>query len=160
MIVIGNGRRGPDVERWQRFLLKEQLLDGTADGIFGALTDKATRAFQRREGLAVDGRVGLETLLRAQTFGFMPLRRLAQAEVTPELAAFAKQILREHRMDAFGTEVPLASAGKQYVARIEQHYHAPGGPIMPWGYHPGVSLLGFVTLGPQDNVLNDPSDGD
>ena len=48
--------QGPVVERIQRALV---VVD---DGVFGELTHKAVVAFQKREGLLVDGMVGDETL--------------------------------------------------------------------------------------------------
>lgn len=43
--------------------------------------------------------------------------------------------------EPYGTEVPFQIGGVRYVARIEEHYHPPGGPRKPWGYHGGVSLF-------------------
>jgi hypothetical protein len=68
-------------------------------------------------------------------------RRLKQTEVTPELTQKAKDILREHGRDPYGTKVPFETGGTNYMAVIEQHYHEPGGPLKPWGYHHGVSLF-------------------
>lgn len=52
---IRKGSRGKDVERIQRAVgLKEK----DVDGIFGAGTEKAVKAYQRRHGLASDGIVG------------------------------------------------------------------------------------------------------
>ena len=45
-ISISLRSRGPDVRRWQLFLRGQGLLDQTADGIFDAGTDFATRRFQ------------------------------------------------------------------------------------------------------------------
>ena len=69
-------------------------------------------------------------------------RRVLGSEVTPELTTKAKEILKSHGQQAIGTTVPFeASDGKQYLGIIEQHYHEPGGPLKPWGYHHGVSLF-------------------
>jgi hypothetical protein len=40
-----------------------------------------------------------------------------------------------------GTQIEVEIAGKQYVARIQRHFHPEGGAIKPWGHHRGVSLL-------------------
>ena len=50
-------------------------------------------------------------------------------------------MLQEQRDAQLGTEVPFSINEKRYIARIERHYHPEGGPIRPWGYHKGVSLL-------------------
>jgi len=69
------------------------------------------------------------------------LRRLKTNEVSPEMLAIAQRMIREHHHDRPGTEVPFDVGSESYVARIERHYHPEGGPVKPWGYHPGVSLL-------------------
>ena len=49
------GSRGDEVTRVQQRLIQYGYLDGAADGIFGAATEAAVRAFQRDHDLAVDG---------------------------------------------------------------------------------------------------------
>ena len=66
--------------------------------------------------------------------------RLPQSEVTPELAQAAQQLLEKHTDAPLGSEFTLEYAGKRYVARIEEHYHEPGGPDRPYGQHRGVTL--------------------
>ena len=68
------------------------------------------------------------------------LARLPQSEVTPELAAAAQRLLEKHPDAPFGTEFDLEYGGKRYVARIEEHYHEPGGLDRPYGHHRGVTL--------------------
>jgi hypothetical protein len=70
-------------------------------------------------------------------------RRVTSAEVTPELAGMARQILADHGGNPYGTLIPFSSPGlvHDYAGLIEQHYHEPGGPVQPWGYHHGVTLL-------------------
>ena len=53
--VLDKGDRGPDVAELQRRLGIDD------DGVFGPLTDKAVRAFQQKNGLTVDGKVGPKT---------------------------------------------------------------------------------------------------
>jgi hypothetical protein len=46
----------------------------------------------------------------------------------------------------YGTLSPfVASNGQTYATWIEQHYHTPGGAMMPWGLHHGVTLLAKTT---------------
>jgi len=78
----------------------------------------------------------------------MELRRLTNSEVTPEITQQAKLILAGHHSDAFGTEIPFVADGTRYMARIERHYHPPGGPLHPWGPHPGVSTFAIVEGSP------------
>ena len=55
MKVIKKGSRGKAVKIWQ------VIVGADPDGVFGAKTDAATRDFQRRKGLEIDGIVGKNT---------------------------------------------------------------------------------------------------
>jgi hypothetical protein len=156
VVALSVGRRGPDVERWQRFLNDRNLRGGAPDGIFGSETDAATREFQRQNQLTVDGIVGQKTLLRAQELGFIACRRLRDDEVTDELRVEAIRIRDAHWQAPFGSEFPFAIDGTHYFGRIEQHYHPPGGPLKPWGYHHGVSLFIEAPIS-SDAVVHSPS---
>jgi peptidoglycan hydrolase-like protein with peptidoglycan-binding domain len=57
--------RGTDIADWQTFLIKQDLLTDTADGIFGPDTAKASRAYQTQVGLVADGVIGPFTMARA-----------------------------------------------------------------------------------------------
>ena len=63
---------GNEVSRWQTFLLAQGNDPQGIDGIFGANTDAATRAFQTAEGITVDGIVGPETFGAAGKYGYAP----------------------------------------------------------------------------------------
>ncbi|HLV21680.1 MAG TPA: hypothetical protein VKZ49_12385 [Polyangiaceae bacterium] len=68
-------------------------------------------------------------------------RRLASDELTPALGDKAEQILQANPDAQLGTEIPFELGGRRYLARIEEHYHPPGGERRPWGPHKGVSLF-------------------
>jgi peptidoglycan L-alanyl-D-glutamate endopeptidase CwlK len=144
MRTLKAGMRGPDVTAWQKFLKSQDCDPGNIDGSFGNQTALATKAFQTREGLTADAAAGKDTLAKAGALGFRTLRRLTNSEVTPAVTAEAKRILREHHQDAFGTEIAFLADGRDYMARIEEHFHPPGGPLKPWGHHPGVSVFEVV----------------
>lgn len=57
---IKKGARGSDVEELQR-LLKQNGYSLAEDGIFGSDTQAAVRDYQRKNGLAIDGIVGVNT---------------------------------------------------------------------------------------------------
>jgi len=69
MNTLKIGMRGPEVERWQAFLIKAGFLSGGADGSFGPATYDATVKFQQSKGLTPDGVAGPRTLsyLTAET---------------------------------------------------------------------------------------------
>lgn len=153
--TLRKGTRGPDVERWQRLLADRGHSPGKIDGIFGEGTAVATRAFQAQNDLVPDGVVGPKTLTKASSFGLRSIRRVKGSELTPALIAQARKILKDHHADPFGTEVPFQLAGVHYFGRIEEHFHPPGGPLKPWGHHPGVSLFVETVA---DNVVVAPDD--
>jgi hypothetical protein len=68
--VIRAGSQGAEVAAWQAFLVVQGYAPGAADGVFGAATDAATRAWQDHEGLAADGIVGPASYERARAAGF------------------------------------------------------------------------------------------
>lgn len=59
--VLEVGSSGSDVTAVQKKLIQWGYLTGSADGRYGEKTRDAVKAFQRRNGLAVDGRVGPAT---------------------------------------------------------------------------------------------------
>jgi peptidoglycan hydrolase-like protein with peptidoglycan-binding domain len=58
------GDRGEDVATLQRRLNELNFNCGRADGVFGPITQSAVMAFQRANGLAVDGIVGRNTIAK------------------------------------------------------------------------------------------------
>jgi len=56
--VLEVGSSGEDVKKVQQKLIQWGYLSGTADGRYGEKTRSAVLAFQRKNGLAADGRVG------------------------------------------------------------------------------------------------------
>jgi peptidoglycan L-alanyl-D-glutamate endopeptidase CwlK len=69
------------------------------------------------------------------------LKYLPNAKVTPDIGRQAQAILNAHRTEPWGTQFKVVSAGNEYIARLERHYHEPGGALKPWGVHTGVSIL-------------------
>jgi hypothetical protein len=72
MQILRRGGEGDEVRRWQRFLIGQSLLQSAADGVFGPVTERATRAFQRRAKIDLDGMVGPMTYAAALQRGFDP----------------------------------------------------------------------------------------
>jgi peptidoglycan hydrolase-like protein with peptidoglycan-binding domain len=59
--TLKNGSKGQDVKDLQEALKTLGFNPGPVDGIFGAKTETAVRAFQTDRGITVDGIVGRET---------------------------------------------------------------------------------------------------
>ncbi len=55
------GDRGTDVEEFQKRLRELRFLDSRATGYFGSDTEKAVKAFQHRNKLKEDGKIGAQT---------------------------------------------------------------------------------------------------
>lgn len=62
--VLHKGDTGPDVKALQYLLNGAQDPDVAADGIFGAKTETAVRAFQKTVGITVDGIAGKDTFTK------------------------------------------------------------------------------------------------
>lgn len=58
---LGYGAAGPEVAEAQCLLRRAGISPGGIDGMFGPLTQRAVKAFQKRAGLDVDGMVGPHT---------------------------------------------------------------------------------------------------
>lgn len=72
MEILRRGSEGEAVRRWQHFLIGQGLLQGAADGVFGPMTERATRAFQRRAKVEADGVVGRLSYAAGLQRGFDP----------------------------------------------------------------------------------------
>ena len=59
--VLREGSRGNEVRTVQQKLKNWGYYEGEVDGIFGPLTTKAVKSFQRKNGLTADGIVGSQT---------------------------------------------------------------------------------------------------
>lgn len=95
---------------------------------------------------------GEERVLPAEP---LRIRRLRGGELNPMLVRKANEIIRAHHQDPFGTVVPFDLEGKAFMGRIEQHFHPVGGPLKPWGLHPGCSL--FI-VDPQGELATRPGE--
>ena len=69
------------------------------------------------------------------------LRRMQPREITRGMLDVAAKIVRKHYAKPVGTQIEVEVDGQRVVARIERHFHPEGGPVKPWGFHPGVSLF-------------------
>jgi len=76
MRVLKEDMKGPDVKRWQNFLIGQGFDPGLADGQFSTRTRDATMAFQSRFGLTADGAVGNSTWGQAMVLGLPVLEDL------------------------------------------------------------------------------------
>ncbi|MCW8969859.1 MAG: peptidoglycan-binding protein, partial [Rhodospirillales bacterium] len=81
------------VLRIQKALAEEGFYRGAINGRFDSTTEKAIRAFQKRERLPVDGRVSDELLARLETRGKVERLLLNLEEARQRETAAARQAL-------------------------------------------------------------------
>ena len=65
--------------------------------------------------------------------GYRPMR---ESEVTPSARDKATTLLAM----PYGTTQAFTDSGNDLLAAVVVHFHTPGGPATPWGYHKGVTL--------------------
>ena len=61
-VTYKKGSSGAVVSQIQTKLKNWGYYDGDVDGIYGSATERAVRAFQRKNGLTADGKAGVQTL--------------------------------------------------------------------------------------------------
>jgi len=97
--VLRQGSSGEGVRQWQLFLLGEEILKEVADGIFGPVTDAATRKYQKTKGLTPDGVVGPKTFAEAIKDGMAVIE---DDEEFPPRADFKPLLGTTARQKVFG----------------------------------------------------------
>jgi hypothetical protein len=118
--ILRRGSEGEAVRRWQGFLFGQDVLDGPVDGLFGPLTEAATKTFQRRARLETDGTVGPLTYGAALRAGFDPGFTDPHGGTSgvswPPPPIFAPLISNRERAELFGTfRFERVKAGKDRI---------------------------------------------
>lgn len=109
--VLKLGVRGEDVRAWQQVLIDVGYDPGPADGVFGSLTDTATKQFQTYRNLVVDGVVGANTRKAMDEFMSEILNAINQvasnvSNLAQEVNTVKGQVTTiRSRVDAVATEV-------------------------------------------------------
>jgi hypothetical protein len=124
MQVLRRGSRGDDVEKWQNFLRGQGFDEVEADGIYGGISEAATKTFQQRYGLSPDGVVGNRTYGKAMELGFDVIEDLTEDETGPNWpprpASLQPLVSNEERAQVFGRFqfVPAPRAGNPEAIKI------------------------------------------
>lgn len=108
-VVLEVGSSGADVKKVQQKLIDWGYLNGTADGKYGAKTQAAVQAFQRKNGLSADGRVGART---AAAMGVT----LSGSASSGSTAASASIISADHRL--LSKLVYAEARGESYKGQV------------------------------------------
>jgi hypothetical protein len=99
--VLRLGSIGPIVAQWQTFL-RGQGFTVDASGTFDAATENATREFQKKHELDIDGSVGNETFGKAGMLGFELVDHTESETGFPALPPFGPLVGNAARQSQFG----------------------------------------------------------
>ncbi|HWO94841.1 MAG TPA: peptidoglycan-binding protein, partial [Bacillus sp. (in: firmicutes)] len=95
--VLKSGMRGTAVQQLQQALKNKGYFSGNATGYFGSITKSAVMAFQRGNGLAVDGIAGPATLKRLSSnqavTASSSVAGVSTMSVTSEILSVAKSLI-------------------------------------------------------------------
>ncbi|HIQ79302.1 MAG TPA: spore cortex-lytic enzyme [Candidatus Scatomorpha intestinavium] len=106
------GSSGELVSEMQSRLKEWGYYSGEVDGIFGSETEEAVKAFQRKNGLEADGRVGPATL----TALGLPTGQQGEGAESGDLALLARLISAEARGEPYTGQVAV---GAVVMNRVE-----------------------------------------
>ena len=113
-VTYARGSSGETVRQIQEKLLDWGYYSGEVDGIFGSKTEDAVEYFQKKNGLAVDGKVGPATL---EALG-MPAGETSSASggASGDVALLARLISAEARGEPYAGQVAV---GAVVLNRVE-----------------------------------------
>lgn len=120
--VLEVGSSGTTVKQVQQKLIQWGYLTGTADGKYGAKTQAAVMAFQRKNGLTADGRVGAATAAAmgvtlsggaTSTSGAAPA---SAAIISADHRLLSKLVYAEARGESYRGQVAVAAVVLNRVA--------------------------------------------
>ncbi len=111
--VLEVGSTGTAVKEVQQKLIQWGYLTGSADGKYGAKTQAAVQAFQKKNGLSADGRVGPTT---AAAMGVTLSGNSAAASSGGSVSASASIISADHRL--LSKLVYAEARGESYKGQV------------------------------------------
>jgi putative chitinase len=127
-MILKKGMIGETVRAWQQFLNGQSYDCGTADGIFGVLTEAGTKQFQRVYGLTEDGIAGKNTISAAKNLGYIPPAEKAISVINLEQFAYIMKTAKRSNLEL---HLPFAiDCMKMYeinTALRQQHFLAQVG---------------------------------
>lgn len=76
------------------------------------------------------------------------LAPLPRGRIPRSLVRRAIRLLIDNFEAPYGSTFRFVHNGRNYVARIEQHFHPEGGTARPWGHHRGVTVYAVREVRP------------
>ena len=108
--VLEVGSSGSDVKAVQKKLIQWGYMSGTADGRYGEKTRDAVRAFQRKNGLSADGRVGPATAAAmGVTLSGGSVAAASASIISADHRLLAKLVYAEARGESYKGQVAVAA---------------------------------------------------
>ena len=116
--VLEVGSRGGDVTAVQKKLIQWGYLTGSADGRYGEKTRQAVAAFQRKNGLTADGRVGPKTAaaMGVTLSGGTGSQAASAAIISADHRLLSKLVYAEARGESYKGQVAVAAVVLNRVA--------------------------------------------
>lgn len=120
--VLEVGSSGADVQKVQQKLIQWGYLDGAADGRYGEKTRAAVMAFQRKNGLTADGKVGPGTAaamgltLSGSASGYGGAAAASAAILSADHRLLSKLVYAEARGESYKGQVAVAAVALNRVA--------------------------------------------
>lgn len=151
-IILEVGSRGDNVTRVQQRLIQYGYLDGEADGRYGEETRNAVLLFQRRNGLAVDGKVGAATAAAlGVTLKSNGSSATVSASSSSEQQLLARLIYAEARGESYKGKVAVGAVALNRV-RSSQFPNTLSGVVYQKNAFESVSN-GSINNTPDDECL-------
>lgn len=151
-IILEVGSRGDNVTRVQQRLIQYGYLDGEADGRYGEETRNAVLLFQRRNGLAVDGKVGAATATAlGVTLKSNGSSATVSASSSSEQQLLARLIYAEARGESYKGKVAVGAVALNRV-RSSQFPNTLSGVVYQKNAFESVSN-GSINNTPDDECL-------
>ena len=115
--VLEVGSSGSDVTKVQQKLIQWGYLSGTADGRYGDKTRSAVAAFQRKNGLTADGRVGPATAAAmGVTLSGGSVQAASASIISADHRLLSKLVYAEARGESYKGQVAVAAVVLNRVA--------------------------------------------
>ncbi len=105
LVALRIGMKGARVAAWQSFLRGQDFDVGQIDGEFGEHTRDATKAFQTKYKLSIDGVAGRQTLLKAAVLGLELIEEPSEDNTSsnfPPRPSFPPLVTNDQRVALFG----------------------------------------------------------
>ena len=150
---LKQGSRGEDVKAVQKKLKAWGYYTGGVDGVYGAKTAAAVKAFQKKNKLTADGIVGPKT---AAAMGLKLSGSTSGGYSSSDLDLLAKCVYAEARGEPYSGQVAIAAVVLNRVKNPQFPNSIPGVIYQPWAFT--AVHDGQINLTPNQTAYNAAKD--